>query len=173
MEKASEGRQNPSEPKNSEGSHLPIPPILLPDPSSLSHQPALHENHLSRLVAILRRLRGTRKRPSLDDSSDRLPAAPRKHAREGVRGPSNSRYQPRNVAISGLQEFNAVWCHHDPKMYFRDGNPEGSSSPDRRNIPADLEDCIVRKNDGFSEKCLLGLLTLGGMIKEEGDDEWW
>ncbi|EGX47012.1 hypothetical protein AOL_s00097g58 [Orbilia oligospora ATCC 24927] len=79
-----------------------------------------------------------------------------------------------NFAISGLQEFNAVWCHHDPKMYFRDGNPEGPSGPDRRNIPADLEDCIVRKNDNLSEKCLVGLLTPRGMIKkEEEDDEWW
>ncbi|KAF3178310.1 hypothetical protein TWF788_007489 [Orbilia oligospora] len=80
-----------------------------------------------------------------------------------------------NVAISGLQDFTAVWCHHDPKMYFRDGNPVGPFSPDRRNIPADLEDCIVRKNDGLSEKCLesIGLLTFGGVIKKEEEDEWW
>ncbi|KAF3148184.1 hypothetical protein TWF594_001378 [Orbilia oligospora] len=64
---------------------------------------------------------------------------------------------------------------------IRDINLGTLQSPDCKNsMPSGvittrryLEDCIVRKNDGLSEKCLLGLLTLGGMIKEEGDDEWW
>ncbi|KAK6506514.1 hypothetical protein TWF506_011420 [Arthrobotrys conoides] len=66
------------------------------------------------------------------------------------------------VAITGLREFAIARCFHHPEAYFQDQNQDDTSTrchrdvidPLSRNIPVDLEDCIVRRNPNLSQDSL-------------------